>query len=140
MPLGALSTLGAGGAAGVLVIRVDAEASLNHHHAVVMSVAAVLIWETDHRGVPLSGASQTHRRVRKKMREKTCRGGYLRPAGRREWCCTVVPGSALCQRRTLGCAFCPRSGTVPPSSAGPFHRSVSTARDPRQRQDFEPNA
>lgn len=53
MPFGALSTLGAGGAAGVLVVRVDAEPGLNHHHAVVMSVAAVLICEIDHEGVRL---------------------------------------------------------------------------------------
>lgn len=58
----------------------------------------------------------------------TCTGGYLRPAGHREWCCTAVPGSALCRRHSLGCAFCPPSDTVPPSSAGPFHRSASTAR------------
>lgn len=45
MPLGALSALGAGGAAGVLVVRVDAEPSLDHHHAVVMSVAAVFVCE-----------------------------------------------------------------------------------------------
>lgn len=61
-------------------------------------------------------------------RTHTCTGGYLRPAGRREWCYTVAPGPAWCWRRTLGCAFCLPSDSVPPSFVGPFHRSVSTAR------------
>lgn len=55
MPLGALSALGAGGAAGVLVVSVDAEAGLNHHHAVVMPVAAVLICENRSPGSSVGG-------------------------------------------------------------------------------------
>lgn len=45
VPLGALSALGARGAAGVLVVGVDAEPGLDHHHAVVMLVPAVFIWK-----------------------------------------------------------------------------------------------
>lgn len=45
VPLGALSTLGTRGTTGILVVRVDAEPGLNHHHAVVMSVPAVFICE-----------------------------------------------------------------------------------------------
>lgn len=65
-------------------------------------------------------------------------GRYLRLAGRRGGCCTVAPGRAWRRRRSLGCAFCPPSDTVPPSFAGPFRRSASTARAKRQQPDFEP--
>lgn len=125
MPLGALSTLGAGGAAGVLVVRVDAEPGLDHHYAVVMPVAAVLICETDHEGV---GCHIYPRYVLKILCSHTHTGGYLTPAGRRESCCTVAPGPAWRWRRSLGCAFCLPSGTAPPSFAGPFRRRASTAR------------
>lgn len=45
MSFGPLSTLGTGGAAGRLVIGVDAEPSLNHHYTVMPSVFTVLIFE-----------------------------------------------------------------------------------------------
>lgn len=43
LPLGTLSTLGTRGTAGGLVVRVDAQSGLHHHHTVVTSVPAVFI-------------------------------------------------------------------------------------------------
>lgn len=43
VPLGTLSTLGARGTAGALVVAVDAQPGLNHHHTVVTSVPTVFI-------------------------------------------------------------------------------------------------
>lgn len=65
MPLGTLSTLGARGTASVLVVEVDAHPGLNDHHAVVMSVPAVFICETE---------SRTTQRLEVKVRKTSLRG------------------------------------------------------------------
>lgn len=45
MSFGPLSTLGAGRTAGGLIVRVDAETSLDHHYTVMSSVLTVLIYK-----------------------------------------------------------------------------------------------
>lgn len=49
LSFGALGTLGTGGAADRLVVGVDAEPGLHHHHTVVMFVSAVFVWNEDWR-------------------------------------------------------------------------------------------
>lgn len=44
MSFGPLSTLGAGRTAGGLIVRVDAETSLDHRYAVMSSVFTILIY------------------------------------------------------------------------------------------------
>lgn len=126
VPLSALSTLGTRGAAGVLVVGVDAEPGLDHHHTVVMFVPAVFIWKNRKGaggggwGRGESGEGETH------LSRQWCRTPNLMAADRREPRCRSAPAPVWCRRHSRSCAFCPPSGTVLPSSVGLCRKTGST--------------
>lgn len=129
MPLSALSTLGTRGAAGVLVVRVDAEPGLDHHHTVGMFVPAVLVCE---QGLGL-GVEEGEVSLEKK--KPTCpvsAHANLMVADRREPSCRFAPGPVWCRGGSRSCAFCPPSDTAPPSSVSLCHKTVSTGREKRE--------
>lgn len=119
-PLGALRTRGA---AGGLVVGVDAQPGLNNHHAVVASVPAVLI--CSQRGRREDGWPGTRRRSHMNTRV-THTHTHLRLVDCRVWCCRAAPAQVWGLSHSQGCAFCPELDTAPPSFGGLFHRSAST--------------
>lgn len=122
VPLSALSTLGTRGAAGVLVVGVDAEPGLDHHHTVVMFVPAVFIWKNRKGG----GGGESGEGETPHLSRQWCRTPNLMAADRREPRCRSAPAPVWCRRHSRSCAFCPPSGTVLPSSVGLCRKTGST--------------